>query len=86
MQMSLTSGGHSTAAMRAISYFSDTGCISELTSGITFYKFVENLEKNFETEKDEFSKKLKETMGYIFTRDNIIVGITAQKEGLENLE
>ena len=86
MQMSLTSGGHTTAAMRAISYFSDTGCISELTSGITFYKFVENLEKNFETEKEEFSKKLKETMGYIFTRDNILVGITAQKEGLENLE
>lgn len=86
LQMSLTSGGHTTAAMRAISYFSDTGCISELTSGITFYKFVENLEKNFEKEKKEFSQKLKETMKYIFTKENMLVGITSQREGMEKIE
>lgn len=86
LQMSLTSGGHTTAAMRAISYFSDTGCISELTSGITFYKFVESLEKNFEKEKKEFSQKLKETMKYIFTKENMLVGITSQREGMEKIE
>lgn len=86
LQMSLTSGGHTTAAMRAISYFSDTGCISELTSGITFYKFVENLEKNFEKEKKEFSQKLKETMKHIFTKENMLVGITSQREGMEKIE
>ena len=86
MQMSLTSSGHTTAAMRAMSYFSNTAYLSELTSGITFYKLVEHIEKNFDQCKDEVIEKLKETASYIFKADNLLVSYTAQKEGLAGLE
>lgn len=86
LQMSLTSSGHTTAVMRAMSYFSDTAYLSELTSGITFYKLVEDIEKNFEQCKENVIKKLKETAAYIFKADNLMVSYTAQSEGLEGLE
>ena len=86
MQMSLTSSGHTTAVMRAMSYFSNTAYLSELTSGITFYKLVEQIEKNFEERKDDVIEKLRETASYIFTANNLMVSYTAQEEGLEGLE
>ena len=86
MQMSLTSSGHTTAVMRAMSYFSNTAYLSELTSGITFYKLVEQIEKNFEECKDDVIEKLRETASYIFTANNLMVSYTAQEEGLEGLE
>lgn len=86
MQMNLTSSGHTTAVMRAMSYFSDTAYLSELTSGITFYKFVEHIEKNFDQCKNEVIEKLKETASCIFKADNLLVSYTAQKEGLKGLE
>lgn len=86
LQMSLTSGGHTTAVMRAMSYFSDTAYLSEQTSGITFYKLVEHIEKNFNQCKDEVIQKLKETASCIFKADNLMVSYTAEKEGLDSLE
>lgn len=86
MQMSLTSSGHTTAVMRAMSYFSDTAYLSELTSGITFYKLVERIEKKFDQCKEEVIEKLKETASYIFKADNLLVSYTAELEGLEGLE
>ncbi len=86
LQMSLTSSGHTTAVMRAMSYFSNTAYLSELTSGITFYKLVEQIEKNFAQCKGEVIEKLKETASYIFTADNLVVSYTAQAEGVTGLE
>lgn len=86
LQMSLTSSGHTTAVMRAMSYFSDTACLSEQTSGITFYKLVEHIEKNFNQCKDEVIQKLRETASCIFKADNLMVSYTAEKEGLDSLE
>lgn len=86
LQMSLTSGGHTSAVMRAMSYFSNTAYLSELTSGITFYKFIERIEKEFDNCKKEVIEKLKETAGYIFKAENLMVSYTSQAEGLEGLE
>ncbi len=86
MQMSLTSSGHTTAVMRAMSYFSNTAYLSEVTSGITFYKLVEHIEKNFDQCKDELIEKLKETASYIFKAGNLLVSYTAEAEGIEGLK
>lgn len=86
LQMSLTSSGHTTAVMRAMSYFSDTAYLSELTSGITFYKLVEKIEKDFENEKENLIKKLRETVSYIFASENLMVSYTSEAKGLEGLE
>lgn len=86
LQMSLTSSGHTTAVMRAMSYYSDTAYLSELTSGITFYKLVETIEKDFENCKEEVVEKLKTAMNYVFRAENLMANITSEKEGLKMFE
>lgn len=86
LQMSLTSSGHTAATTRAMSYFSDIAYLSELTSGIAFYKFVEQIEKDFDNCKTQVIEKLKETSRYVFNKENLLVSCTAEKKGLEGLE
>lgn len=85
-QMRLNSGSHSAAVARATSYFSATSAYNDLTGGIRFYHFVEDLAKNFEEKKETLIQKLKETAEKLFTADNMIVSYTADAAGLEALE
>lgn len=86
LQMRLNSSGHSTAAVRAMSYFSNVSAFNEEVNGIAFYKLVESIEADFEEKKAELIRILKELMGYIFRKDNLMVSITADEVGkLESL-
>ena len=67
LQMVLPALGHSTAVTRASSYFSETSDFSDKTGGISFYRFIEDLESDFTERKAELIEKLKETCGYIFS-------------------
>ena len=78
--------GHAAAYMRAMSYFSETGHLKEILGGIEFYKFIENLEKNFDNEKEKLSETLKSILAKILTSDNIIISCTADDEGTGILE
>lgn len=81
MQAQMTGSGHSTASLRAASYFSKAAYYSEATSGISYYKFIDELEKNFDERKEETARKLKELTTRIFTGGNVTVGYTADDEG-----
>lgn len=65
---------------RVGSFFSLSGVYEEMTMGIEFYKFICNLEENFDYTKHEISDKLKEVLGDIISRQNLIVSITTEKE------
>lgn len=81
MQSRMIGGGHSTASLRAASYYSKTAYFAEATGGISFYRFIDELEKHFEERKEETAAKLGELVKRIFTRGNMIVGYTADDEG-----
>lgn len=86
LQMTVTGAGHSMAALRALSYFSRTNYLMDLTSGIGFYKFIEKIENQYETEKSDLIQKLKQLMGYIFRSDTLIVSYTANEAGFSSLK
>lgn len=86
LQMNLTSSGHTTASTRAMSYFSKTAKINDLTGGIAFYELIEKIEGNFEGEKAELIKNLRKLMKYIFTSKNLMVDYTADEKGFAYLE
>ena len=86
MQMSMVSAGHSTAVNRALSYFSENAYFQEKIAGIDFYDLIDDLEKNFQEKKGEIIKNLKELMGLVFRRENLIVSYTADPEGYRGLE
>jgi len=86
MQMGMTSAGHSTAALRALSYCSKTAYLADIMSGLSFYHLVDKIESNFEDEKQEMIAKLKELMHYIFRAENLIVDYTAEEKKFLELE
>lgn len=85
IQAGMTSAGHSVAAGRAMSYFSERAEISELTNGLSFYRMLEDIEKNFDQVKDQVVDNLKQLMELIFRPENLMVDLTATEEGYEKL-
>ncbi len=86
MQMSMASAGHSTAVARALSYFSENAYFQEKTTGIDFYKFLDDIETNFQEKKEALKANLNVLMGYVFRPENLTVSYTADSEGYQYLE
>lgn len=86
LQMSMTSSGHSTAALRALSYSSKTAKLTDMMSGLEFYRLVERLESHFDEEKAGLITRLQKLMHYIFRPENLMVDYTANAEGYAKLE
>ncbi len=82
LQMSLNQSGHVGACVRALSYLSKPDCVKELMNGIEFYKFIENLEKNFDSEKGKLIENTKSVMEQLM-KGRCIISFTGDKEGLD---
>ena len=81
LQMSINSAGHVAAAVRAGSYYAESEAVREIVNGIQFYKFVEHLEKNFDTEKDKCISGIIAVLNKILKTENLLVSCTADDEG-----
>ncbi|QUI22784.1 insulinase family protein [Vallitalea pronyensis] len=81
MRMGLTNSGHAAAATRAESYFANTAIYKELTSGITFFHFMDKLEENFDAMADEVIENLIKVRDAIFRSEKLLVSLTAESEG-----
>ena len=86
LQQAIPGAGHSSAVMRASSYFSPASYFQEQIAGITFYQLVEDLEKNFTQRKADLICKLKTLLTYIFRSENLLVSITSDQKGYEGME
>lgn len=83
MEMMMFDRGHIVVANHIVSYFSTQGKFEELTSGICFYKFIVELEKDFEAKWKEIADTLKGVSRTIFNKENIMVGVTAEEAEYE---
>lgn len=86
IQMNFSHYGDATALLRNMSYYSLSAAVSESIKGVSFYKFVENAVKNFDSEKEKIKNELKETIKYVFRKDNITVSYTSDEKGLDYLK
>jgi Zn-dependent M16 (insulinase) family peptidase len=86
LQMRFLSAGHTTAALRAMSYTSPLSKFKDLTSGIGYYEVVKYIEEHFEEEKENLIAELKQLVKSLFRGDNMMLSYTASKEGLNGLE
>lgn len=76
LQAGLMRSGDSAAALRGLSYYSEAHYVKEQYAGISFYKFIEKLEKNFEELKEATAAKLALLTHYIFRPENLIISFT----------
>ena len=55
---------------------------NELTDGISYYRFISALAKNFDTKSDEIINNLTKTAKLLFTKDNCIASVTCAKDDM----
>lgn len=82
----LLNNAHSIAVNRSISHFSSASKIKEETSGIVYYNFLLQLEKDLETQPETVIENLKETMQLLFTKNNLFCAAGAEKNAFEKIE
>lgn len=82
----ILSSGHSIAAMRALSYMSPKSQYDELLSGFEYYKFLADLEKNFENKWEEISANLKKVSQFVFNKENLLVSFTSDEKDYDALK
>ena len=80
LRQSLSSAGHITAMNRAMSYFNPAAAFSEVTGGLENYRYLDHVLNNFEEQKEELAKDLKELCLLLFKRENLTADLTAAKE------
>lgn len=86
LQMSFQSSGHTTAALRALSYGSPLSKFKDDTDGIGFYEVVREIEEHFDEKKAELIRNLKQLSRQIFRVDNVMISYTSSAEGLASME
>ncbi len=86
LQMSFLSSGHTTAALRSLSYTSPIAKFKDDTDGIGYYEVVKGIEEDFEGHKEELIRSLKAIAAKIFRADNMMISYTSAEEGLEPME
>ncbi|MBO4265643.1 MAG: insulinase family protein [Lachnospiraceae bacterium] len=79
LQMAMMSSGHAVAMKRAASGVSRPDLILEKISGISFYRLIESLEKDFDNSFDSLRDKIMTVSKMIFTAENIrLFDLTAE--------
>ena len=75
-QMALSGGGMSFGMNRALSYYKKAAKYNELISGIDQYKFIEELEADFDNKYEELKANLEKLTNIIFRKENLIYSYT----------
>lgn len=86
LQMVFMTSGHSMAALRAVSYFSESSCFSDETGGVAFYEFMEKVETELKENWEEIAENLEELTRCLFRRENLTISYTAEEKSLKAMK
>ena len=78
--------GAQVAAIRLPSYYSNSGMFNELTSGLDYYWFVNDLTKGFEKNSEMIIANLKKVSALLFSKENLVAATTSGTKELENFK
>ena len=85
-QASLIGAGHQTAVLRGSSYASPMAKFQDEMAGVGYYKFVEDLDKNFQEKKEEIVAGLLNAVEEIIRPDSFMVSYTGERESVEQIQ
>ncbi len=85
LEMMMNGNGHTVAVNRATSFISLAGMYREYEEGLAYYRFIERLNKDFDTQKEHIVKELKETAELIFSKGNVLLDITGSEISLNSV-
>ncbi len=76
MQERILSAGNGTAALRAGSYISRSSRLSDMLSGLEFFRYIEEIDKDFDGKADELIAGMEKVLNIIFRKENLLVDYT----------
>lgn len=79
LQSIFTSGSGTAALMEMNSYISEGGKYNEELSGISYYRFLKDLDANFDSKWDDIYKNLNDTCKLAFNRNGLIASCSGDK-------
>ncbi|MCB2294649.1 insulinase family protein [Clostridium algoriphilum] len=79
-EMKILDRGHMVAAGRLTSYFSPASAYIEKTTGISFYKFINEIEMDFDNKFEEIIENLNKVSKLIFNKNNLIISVTGEED------
>ena len=79
----IQSSGNIVAARRLLSYLSQKASYDEHIYGIGYYRFLCDLERNFNNKWEEITSNLEKVSKILFNRDNMIMSFAGDKEDYE---
>lgn len=86
MEDSIVPSGNHYVMSRLQSYQSRLGRYNEITDGIIYYKFLEDLLARAEEDPGEVAQRFKKVAGLIFTRQHLLVNITLEEKDYPKVE
>ncbi len=86
LEDSIVPSGNHYVMSRLQSYHSRLGKFDELTDGITYYRFLENLLKEVEDDPKSVAQQFRKVAERIFTKQNILFNITCEKRDYAKIE
>ncbi len=85
LEASIIPHGNQYVLSRLQAYGSNLGRFDETTDGLTYYYFIKNLLERAEKNPEEVADEFEGVAGKIFTRDNLLVNLTAKGKDLGKL-
>ncbi|MCR5650520.1 MAG: insulinase family protein [Lachnospiraceae bacterium] len=82
-QSVMQSSGHVVSSTRALSYISDQMYYNDKLSGIEFYRYVDELERDFENRIDKAVKDMKKVLEILLHGDNLMTDVTSSKKAFD---
>ncbi len=86
IEMMLMQAGHQVAVGRVASYFSPTASYIEKIAGYDYYKFLKDIENDFDNKIETLKSKLYKLQNTIFNKNNLMVFITGEDKELNLLK
>ncbi len=85
-EMLIMTAGSGLAARRVLSYISPLGRYRELTGGISYYRFIADLAKDFDRRAAQVVENLRRTAQFVFKRDVLLTSFTAAEPDFAELQ
>ena len=85
LRITLLQSGHLTATNRALSYISPDYAYYDMLGGIDFYKRLDYLYKNYDSEKDRLSDELESVLSLLLSSDGLIISSASGDAGCESI-
>ncbi|MCR5215590.1 MAG: insulinase family protein [Lachnospiraceae bacterium] len=86
MQAQINGTGHSIAIGQAASQFSPMDYYNDKMGGLSFYRFITELDEHFEEHKEEVIAKMQEAVAFIFCKANVVMGLTCDEDGYQKVK